>query len=203
MIWSALYPYVLPSVIGCPDPTLDLYLRQAAIEFARRTLCDCRDVDLLTANGTDTHFELDLPLQTQAIKLRSVSRNGLDHPLVDTLRGQQLVRDQSTATFAFTTGKRTLDLHPLCTAGDVIGVNAALAPSLDATSFDGEVYGTYIHTIASGALAALQMMPGQSWSSPQLAMANRTLFLHSSNSTAMHFARGQSSAKLRSFKTYL
>ena len=97
MIWSDFYSWVLPSVPGCPNPTLDLHIRQAAIEFCRRTLCLVRTLDPVEANGMDIRFDLDLLSQTQAVKLMAVAVNGLEYLLVDTQRGLQLVR-QGTCT---------------------------------------------------------------------------------------------------------
>ncbi len=97
MIWSDFYSWVLPSVQGCPNPTLDLHIRQSAIEFCRRTLCWVRTLDPVEANGMDIRFDLDLLSQTQAVKLMAVAVNGLEYLLVDTQRGLQLVR-QGTCT---------------------------------------------------------------------------------------------------------
>lgn len=202
MLWSDFYPWVLPSVIGCPNPTLDLHIRQAVIEFCRKTACYTVTLDAITANGTDTQFDLDLPAQTQLVRIMAASVNGRDYPLVDTLRGQQLVRSQSPQDFIFSADKLTVDVWPLRATGDLIGLEAMLTPSHTASQIDSDVISPYVQDIAFGALGSLMLMPAE-WGSPNLAVANKGLFKSRIDTVAMHFARGQSGAKLRSFKTYL
>ena len=202
MIWSDFYSWVLPSVQGCPNTTLDLHIRQSAIEFCRRTLCWVRTLDPVEANGMDIRFDLDLPSQTQAVKLMAVAVNGLEYLLVDTQRGLQLVRQGSGADFSFTQDKLTLDVHPLGARGDSIEVDMALAPSFNAISIETDVASPYVHEIAQGALATLQMMTGVAWSEPNLAAANKVLFNQRVATVAMHFARGQGAASVVSGRTY-
>ncbi|MEI6601774.1 MAG: hypothetical protein WCN21_14925 [Comamonadaceae bacterium] len=202
MIWSDFYSWVLSSVPGCPNPTLDLHIRQAAIDFCRRTLCWVRTLDPVEANGMDIRFDLDLPSQTQAVKLMAVAVNGLQYLLVDTQRGLQLVRQGSGADFSFTQDKLTLDVHPLRQRGDSIEVDMALAPSFNASGIETDVASPHTQEIAQGALATLQMMVGVAWSDPGLAGANRVLFNQRVATVAMHFARGQGAAKLVSSRTY-
>lgn len=202
MIWSDFYSWVLPSVPGCPNPTLDLHIRQAAIEFCRRTLCWVRTLDPVEANGMDIRFDLDLPSQTQAMKLMAVAVNGLEYLLVDTQRGLQLVRQGSGADFSFTQDKLTLDVHPLRARGDSIEVDMALAPSFYASGIETDVASPYLQEIAQGALATLQMMAGVAWSDPGLAAVNKALFNQRVATVAMHFARGQGAARVFSGRTY-
>ena len=202
MIWSDFYSWVLPSVQGCPNPTLDLHIRQSAVEFCRRTLCWVRTLDPVEANGMDIRVDLDMPSQTQAVKLMAVAVNGLEYLLVDTQRGLQLVRQGSGADFSFTQDKLTLDVHPLRARGDSIEVDMALAPSFNAISIETDVASPYVHEIAQGALATLQMMTGVAWSEPNLAAANKVLFNQRVATVAMHFARGQGAARVFSGRTY-
>ena len=202
MIWSDFYSWVLPSVPGCPNPTLDLHIRQAAIEFCRRTLCWVRTLDPVEANGMDIRFDLDLPSQTQAVKLMAVAVNGMQYLLVDTQRGLQLVRQGGGADFSFTQDKLTLDVHPLRQRGDSIEVDMALAPSFNASSIETDVASPHTQEIAQGALATLQMMAGVAWSDPGLAAANKALFNQRVATVTMHFARGQGAARVVSSRTY-
>lgn len=202
MIWSDFYPYVLPYVIGCPNPTVDVHIRQAAIEFCRATHCDTRTLDPLTTNGVDHLYEIDFPSQTQPLKLLAVAIAGLDYPLVTLEHGQQLVREQSAADFCFTRNKRTLDVYPLRLAGESLEVEMVLAPSYNATGIDTDVASPYMSEIASGALASLFLIPKQPWSDSVQAATQFNLSRARIGVIAMHFSRGQSTAKLRSYVTY-
>ena len=202
MNWDGFYPYVLPSVIGCPNPTVDHHIRQAAIEFCRRTLCYTVTLDPITADGVSFKFDLDLPSQTQPVKIMAAEVAGRDYPVVDTQRGLQLVRQDSVADFCFTQDKKTLNVHPLRTKGESVVVDMALMPTQTATSIADDVAVPYMQEIAYGAIASLQMLPGQAWTDPGMASANKTLFNQRIATVSMHFARGQAAAKLRGFKTY-
>lgn len=202
MLWSDIYPYVLPNVTGCPDPLLDLHIRQAAIEFCRRTLCDKRTLDPITIYYVDAVVELDLPSQTQPVKLLNVTVNDLECTVVDTSAGRQAINQASNQTFCFTTDKKTLTFNPVLPLSDVVTATMALAPSYTATSINTDVASPYMQDIAFGALATLHMMPGQAWSDASLSAANRALFSQRIATIAAHFSRGQASVKMRNFKTY-
>ena len=150
----------------------------------------------------DIRFDLDLPSQTQAVKLMAVAINGLEYLLVDTQRGLQLVRQGSGADFSFTQDKLTLDVHPLRARGDSIEVDMVLAPSFNASSIETDVASPYVQEIAQGALATLQMMAGVAWSDPGLAGTNKVLFNQRVATVAMYFARGQGAARVVSGRTY-
>lgn len=200
--WIDFYGYVRPSVSGCPIPTLDIYIRQAAIEFCRRTLCDVQTLDDVTTNGKELQVELDLPSETQIIKITGVAVNGRNYALVDAQRGLKLRRNASTQEFAFTGDLLTLDVNPFRSKGDVITVDAALAPTVTASGVSDAIASRYMQEIATGALSALQWLPGMSWSDPKAAMANKAMFSQRIDSVAMFVSRGQLNAKMQSSKTY-
>ena len=58
MNWEALYPYVLPQTPGCPDPVLDHHIKNAVIDFCRRTLCYTYHSDPLIADGESHPFDV-------------------------------------------------------------------------------------------------------------------------------------------------
>ena len=64
MKWSDFSPYVLPHVIGCPDPTMEQHVRLAAIEFFRRTLSWREVLDSVLTDGTE-RVELEAPTGAQ------------------------------------------------------------------------------------------------------------------------------------------
>ena len=77
MKWLDFSPYVLPYVIGCPDPTMEMHARLAAIEFFRRTLSWREVLDAVLTDGTE-RVELELPSGAQVIKIKSVEVAGHD-----------------------------------------------------------------------------------------------------------------------------
>jgi hypothetical protein len=203
MLLSDFYPYILPSVIGAPEPTVDHHILQAAIAFCRRTLCYTRTLDAIVANGTDTKFTLVPPANTEVIKIMGVAVDGRTWTVVDTQRGIELVRNDSYQDFAFTEDRSTIDVYPLQAVDIEILVDAALVPTFTATTIDSYAVSRYMQDIAKGALASLQMMPKTDWSDVGHAKVNADMFNSRCETVAMVISRGQANAKLRGFKTFV
>lgn len=203
MLLSDFYPYVMPSVIGAPTPVIDHHIRQAAIEFCRRTLCYARTMDPITANGVDTKFDLDIPTGTEVIKIMGVAVDGRPWTVVDSQRGIELVRNDSYQDFAFTEDRSTIDVYPLQAVDIEILVDVALVPTFTATTIDSNAVSRYMQDIAHGALASLQRMPKADWSDVGHAKLNQDMFNARCSTVAMVISRGQANAKLRGFKTFV
>lgn len=203
MLLADFYPYVLPSVIGAPDPVVDHHIRQACIEFCRRTLCYTKTLAPIVADGIETKFTIVPPSETEVIKVMGVAVDGRPWTVVDTQRGIELVRNDSYQDFAFTEDRETIDVYPLQALDIEILVDAALVPTYTATTIDSDVVGRYMQDIAMGALASLQMMPKTEWSDPGHAKVNAHMFNSRCATVAMVISRGQANAKLRGFKTFV
>lgn len=80
MIWRDLFPYVLPYVPGVPDATAVHHIRNAAIDFCRRTLAWQMEIDpiegtrgglepILTTGGSPLLTESGEPLLTEGFEV--------------------------------------------------------------------------------------------------------------------------------------
>lgn len=202
MKWLDFSPYVLPYVIGCPDPTLEMHARLAAIEFFRRTLSWREVLDSAPAEGSE-FVELEAPMQTQIIKVKSVSVNGRDFPLVETTHGSELSRTDTGREFAFTRDNRTLVIYPIQAIGTPVVVEAALAPSITSSTLPDALAQHHMQDIAHGAIASLKRFSGQPFTDPNGAQEQQALFERRISAVAAKHSRGVMAAKLRSRATFL
>ncbi len=202
MKWLNLSPYVLPYVIGCPDPTLEMHARLAAIEFFRRTLSWREALESVPTDGFEL-VEIEAPAQTQIIKIKSVSVGGRDFPLVETTHGSELSRTDAGREFAFTRDNRTLVIYPIQAAGTPVVVEAALAPSINATSLPDALAQQHMQDIAYGVAASIKRIPGQAFTDPAGAQEQQALFERRITTIAAKHSRGLMAAKMRSRATFL
>lgn len=202
MKWLDLSPYVLPYVIGCPDPTLEMHARLAAIEFFRRTLSWREALEAVPTDGFEL-VEIEAPAQTQIIKIKSVSVGGRDFPLVETTHGSELSRTDAGREFAFTRDNRTLVIFPIQAAGTPVVVEAALAPSINATSLPDALAHQHVQDIAYGVIATIKRIPGQAFFDQAGAQEQQALFERRITTIAAKHSRGLMAAKLRSRPTFL
>jgi len=202
MNWSEFSPYVMPYVIGCSDPLLEQHARMVTIEFCRRTMCYQRTLDEVPTDGTPI-VELDLPNGTQIVKIKGVKADGREWTLVDPIRGMEFVRSESPLDFCFTQDNKTLMLYPEQPTGVPVEVTAALMPTLNASSLDGDVASQFMYDIAPGIIASLKRIPGQPFSNMNESMVHQAQFEGRVRTITAKISRGQSAAKMRSHVTFL
>ena len=202
MKWSDFSPYVMPYVIGCSDPLLEQHARMVTIEFCRRTLCYQRLLDEVQTDGTPL-VELDPPVGTQIVKIKSVQADGREWPLVDPIRGMEFVRSDAPIDYCFTQDNKTLMLDPGQVSGSTVQVVAALMPTMTAQTFDDDVGSQFLYDIAPGIIASIKRVPGQPFSDMNESMVHQAQFESRVRTITAKIGRGQSAAKMRSHVTFL
>ena len=202
MKWSDFGPYVLPHVIGCPDPTMEQHARLAAIEFFRRTLSWREVLEAVLTDGTE-RVELELLSGAQVIKIKSVEVAGREIPLVETSHGLELSRSSPGSEFSFTLDGRVLLVYPLQAAGVPVVVEAAFAPSITSTTLQDALAYQHMQDIAHGAIASIKRIYGQSFTDPKGAQEQQALFERRISTIAAKHSRGVMAAKMRSFPKFL
>jgi len=202
MKWSDFGPYVMPHVIGCPEPMLVQHARMAAIEFCRRTLCDQRLLEDVQSDGTPI-IELLPPVGTQLVKIKSVKADGREWPIVDPIYGTELSWSESPQDFCYTQDNKTLMLYPEQPSGTPVDVVAALMPSIDAAFFDDNVAKQHLYDIVPGVIASIKKVPGQPFSDLNAAAVHQAQFESRIRTIAAKTGRGHAAAKMRSHVTYL
>lgn len=202
MKWSDFSPYVLPYVTGCPEPVLEQHVKLAAIEFFRRTLAYRLTLDPVQTDGPAL-VELDLPTQTQAIKIKSVEVDGNEFPIVEATHGMELSRTNPGREFVFTQDGRTLAVYPIQQPGASVVVEAAIAPSITATTLDDALAQQHMQDIANGAIASIKRVPGQPFYDIAGSAMHQAMFETRVSAIAAKQSRGVMAAKMRSRPTFL
>ena len=202
MLWSEFSPYVLPYVLGAPDPLLIQHVRLAAIDFCRRTSCYQATLDPLYSSGT-VLVEIEADTGLQLIKVKAVAVDGKDHPLVDASGGLRMARSDSPQDFCFTQDNQILQVYPAPARGVSVVIDAILAPTLKAASLNDVVAVTYMQDIAWGAIASLQRVPGQPYTDLNSSAMMQAQYQSRVSATAAKVARGLMGSKMRSHTTFL
>lgn len=186
-----LAPLVLPSVPGCPEPTLLLHLRQAAIEFCGRTLVWRRELDPITSVADDDSYTLPLPAGSALVKLLSFTIDGQDAYVVTPEKGRRLAVSDSARDVAWTDDRVNVRVNPTPDAdGKSYVFTAALKPTQASTTIPDEVGEHYANDIAGGALARLLDLENVTWANPVKARTRRDTFEACINKVAAQASKG-------------
>ncbi len=196
--WSDLFPYVLPYVIGCPDPTAEQHIKLAAIDFCRRTLCHRVTLEPELCSGVSHDIELCPESGTQIIKIKAVAVGEREFSLVDPVRGLSMARSEYPSDFVFTQDNLTLQVYPLQVSGTPVVADVALAPAITATGLNAILAAAHLQDIVQGAIASIKRIPGQPFSDLNGSTLHQGLFEARIKTVAAKVARGFASARISS-----
>jgi hypothetical protein len=143
-------------VPGCPVPLIEDEVREAAIEFCRRTSIYTYDQTASVTAG-DSEVDIVVPDNTSLVAVNYIE--------VDESREYDLTVEDDTILFS-SDAASSFDMT----------INMALKPEQAATSLPDILFDDYFQGIASGAKAKLMIMPKKEWSDPQLAMVHSGIF---------------------------
>ena len=202
MLWSEFTPYVLPYVLGAPDPFIEHHAKLAAIDFCRRTACYQASLNPIVSVGI-VALEIVSNTDLQIIKIKAVAVDGKDYPLVDSVGGLKLARADSPQDFCFTQDNQILQVYPAPDAGVAVVIDAILAPTLTATSLNNAVANAYMQDMAYGAIASLQRVPGQPFTDLNGSALMQAQYQARVSATAAKVARGLMGGRMRAHTTFL
>jgi hypothetical protein len=176
--WTDFYSRIQPDVIGCPEPTIDQHLIEAAQKFCRRSSCWRQDLDAITTTGAAS-YAIVFPTGAKLAKLLGATLGGNDVGIEtadgttvgDRRRGTQgsrrvLLQDPFNVT-----------IMPTQEADVELILHAALQPSDDATGLPDVLADQYKSAICAGALSTLLTMNRAEWANPALAALKESVFL--------------------------
>ena len=183
MLLDSFYPYVLPEVIGCPDPLLKMQILSAAAEFCRETLAWTEQQDPTPLVDGVQDYELDMPSQSYALTVRDVWIGGRRlrpmtmHAMQDAMPNWATITNNEPIYYNAATERGLIRLFPIpANASQSLVIRAAFVPTPSATSLPDFLGQRYMDVVASGAKARLLQMAGSPWANPQMAAYYRQLF---------------------------
>lgn len=197
--------HVMPYAPGCAYPTAISALRQAAIEFCQRTrLWRSDDEFPITPDNCEV---ICVPTGAELIEIEHVTFNGFpltpvsiseldrDHPYWR--NGETSTMPQSYTQIAMDT------IRVVPGAEGLLKVYTILMPSQDADQVPDWLVTKFARVIAAGALKDILILPGQPFTSPELAAGFSNRFYNALDDKASLHVRGQQRAPIRTRPQFL
>ena len=189
MLWSNLYPDLLPVAPGCPDPLLEKLVRIAAIEFLRRTRAWVEWLDPVMSVQGLTEYDFDLPAGADVTR---VVRATVDGAPIDVVSYRDATYDMARKALAdqglVSRDLKTFRMGNSVASGRLIQVQVALVPSRKSTGIPDDLFEKYRDDIAHGAKAGILALPD--FFSADLLMFEKAAFESAINTASVDAWRG-------------
>lgn len=182
--WSDWLPDILPVVPECPIPVIEHELRRAAQIFFRKTkawpaflpaIAIYADQDLVTLDTADD--------QVAIVSVEEAWLDGRGLAIVAPAEAAKLWGSEwqdatGTPTSIVQMTPMQVRLYPVPTEAAITGLSTRIAarPSDDATTLPDDLAERYVDELAAGAKYRLMLYPGKTWTNPDMAAINKSLF---------------------------
>ncbi len=197
--YSQWLDHVQPHVPDCPSPMIILAVRQACIEFCRRSRYLRVSLDPFNTVVGDDEYELAPPTDTVVSAILNV-RCG--DRLIEAARQEDMDAEvnywrdlEGQPSRYLQPDEATMILNPIPQEIMAVRILAAIRPSQASGGVDEAVFERFLDPVASGALARLMAMPGVAWSNPELAGYHEQIFNSGIADAADKAARGLTDGK--------
>lgn len=174
---SALYSRILPYVAGCPEPTVDQAVIDAATEFAEKTqILFKAEAPIPLVDGRSTYYiHPEFAVEPDLITSVFCADRELDlvtpTSLHDRVPGWETAESSEPTHYSTfgEPGSITVYPRPRNTSGQKLRVFASWVPSFGTTSLPDELVRGYSRDIVEGAKARLMLIPDRKWTNLQMA----------------------------------
>lgn len=188
--FDSFLPYILPYAPGASDPVAYQALRDAAIDFCRRSLIVQR-VAAQNVVATTQTYTVTVPTDMQFNRLLGVGWNGTWLPSVspDDVENDTVLQGATIGTnvpqsgspqqyFQKTPTDVTFGLFPIpdTSLANGLTVKAAFIPTMTCTALEDVLFNDYAEALAAGALMRLVVMPNQPFTAPSMAPAYKAVY---------------------------
>lgn len=190
-----LLPHILADAPGCPDVTAKLAILKSAREFCREAPVWTELQDPMPLSPQVTSYTLEAPAGADVVGIIQAWCNGSPmRPLaVDdldlVLPGWQDASAPRPFWFNLSLTQGEIRFFPRSTEPCSITLRAQYAPQVTAQALPDSLVSEHLEAIVDGALARLLMVPGRSWSDPNLGAFRRGQFdnaIASERASALH-----------------
>jgi len=158
--WADFYPELMPHVVGCPYPTADVALREAARSFFRRTRTwrEWLDPERVVAGVR----EYDLPLPSGAMVVR-IERCTVDGVPMDVLSHKEqlsdFVRYEQPDRGLLSRDRASFVLTRSLPAGVRVAAEVSLMPTKTGPGIPDDLFAQFAQDIVEGAKHRLMLIP--------------------------------------------
>lgn len=176
---SDFYSRITPWVVGCPEPTINQALVDAAVRFCEGAKVIHQRTDPVSTQANVSTYEVDSPTQQRVGTVQDVFCNG--KPLTPLVGDARPSPSDRTGTPTHYYGGRAdsvfmVHLYPTPDAAYTLQVDASFVPVRTATSLEDELLERWVEAVAVGALAQIFSIPNQPFSDPSQAAAASMAF---------------------------
>jgi hypothetical protein len=178
--WADFFPWVKPSVPGCPDFAIERAICDAAIEFCEMTQAFQERASLKIKTGKATY-----PLSTNSgipgmvLGVTGNNERVLSPVYIEALTnayGEEWKNHTGSPKHYLADDEDTLRLYPIPEADETGTLTVTTRPSRTDTEWDDRLFERYGEIIADGALGRLQLQVGTPWADTQSGSFRRTRF---------------------------
>jgi hypothetical protein len=174
-LWDDFIPLIAPTLPGCPDLTLKMYLAISAADFCAKTYLWRDDIDAVYL--APNQVEYDLSANAEVEDVIGVTFESRELPRTDIRLVPLAEKDEPGEPRAFwVQSDRSIRIFPVPDKPAVLKVAAVLKPSRDATGVEDWIFETWADAIINGAVARLALIPGKEWTSLPLASLHQGLY---------------------------
>lgn len=189
---EAFFPFVLPFAPACPDPLAEQCLRIAATEFCQRTRL-WRAVDRFATDGQP----IDVVVVPAGASLFEIERAWFNDTILEPARFADVWRPSDTGQPRWITQVVPGTLHLVPPGAGEFRISMILVPDIAADELPDFLFTGFAREIAAGAIAQILMLPGQTWTSPELAAIKRAEFSSAMDRNFAANLKGQQRAAVR------
>jgi hypothetical protein len=172
-----------PMVPGCPEPVALQALLDTAVDFCDRTMVVQHTTDPTPVVPGVATYDLDTPSGTTPARVLAAWYDGarLDLAPLQTVTARSALGAADalgTPRAAYVLEPATVRLFPApdTTQVGTLQVRVATRPLRAARHVDDALFDDWVEAIVGGALARLAIMPGMSFSNPDMAVYGAGLF---------------------------
>lgn len=162
---------VLPHAPSCPEPVAIRYLREAAIEIARKAR-NWAETDTISVAAPDYEclvpFEDAIVLSIEKAWFDGQALEPIDVKALDDLAGDWQAPGAATGTPRYLTQLRPDTVSVVPRATGTLRMRCVLAPSHTATTLPDFMIDQHGVEIGKGALGRILTHPNAEWANPQL-----------------------------------
>lgn len=179
-----LLPYLLPEVPGVPDSLATQAIMRTANDFCWETGVWNEIQDPIAVQDNVNEYQIDAPSGAQVVTIKSIWMVNRELVPVTMERLQELIpnwqesKGSDPAYYNSAADYSTVRIFPIPYGanGAKMTIRAVYTPDQFGTTLPKFLADTFLDEILAGAKARLMIMPGKSWSNPQLAGVNQLMY---------------------------
>jgi hypothetical protein len=181
---TELLPYILPEVPGAPDTLVKQAIMRTCNDFCWNTGVWSEIQDPIAVQDGINEYDLDTPSGAQIVTIKSIWMINRELVPVTMERLQELIpnwqesQGSDPAYYNCPNDNSVVRIYPIPAGvnGAKMTIRAVYTPDQFGQTIPKFLVSTYLDELMAGAKARLMIMPGKSWTNPELAMLNQSMY---------------------------